>query len=63
MTFLVLFLCLLLRFGSKYGLKPKGDYDPRLEQGVLFWAIRPSKYGLKPKGDYDYNRVRGLTPG
>ena len=39
---------------SKYGLKPKGDYD-----AVLLWTEKMrtkncvSKYGLKPKGDYD----------
>ena len=39
---------------SKYGLKPKGDYDQR-EQPVSYGdrAMAASKYGLKPKGDYD----------
>ncbi len=43
-----LFSCCL----SKYGLKPKGDYDgDYVAQNTLLGFA--SKYGLKPKGDYD----------
>ena len=37
---------------SKYGLKPKGDYDFRLPASIQSLS-QLSKYGLKPKGDYD----------
>ena len=38
---------------SKYGLKPKGDYDNQVSIPNESLA-NTSKYGLKPKGDYDY---------
>ena len=41
---------------SKYGLKPKGDYDI-FDLSVTAAALM-SKYGLKPKGDYDFQVMR-----
>ena len=38
---------------SKYGLKPKGDYDQPGVNPALAATKSLSKYGLKPKGDYD----------
>ena len=50
------------RYGSiasKYGLKPKGDYD-KINLSEIRIMLEESKYGLKPKGDYDFLMISAV---